>query len=103
MPDALRAAVELMETDSNELKHRNAFNITAMSLTPETITAAIKARIPEFYIDYSVDLLRQAIADSWPNHMDDRAAREEWGWKPEYTLETMTADMLENISRMDHL
>ena len=100
MPDALRAAVELMEADDSELKHRNAFNITAMTLAPETLASAIQAHIPEFEIDYEVDPLRQAIADSWPNSMDDHAARAQWGWKPQYTLETMTTDMIQNISQL---
>jgi nucleoside-diphosphate-sugar epimerase len=100
MPDALRAAVELMEVDDSKLKHRNAFNITAMTLTPETLASAIQTHIPEFEIDYDVDPLRQAIADSWPNSMDDHAAREEWGWKPQYSLETMTTDMIRNISQL---
>lgn len=100
MPDALRAAVELMEADNSKLKHRNAFNITAMTLAPETLASAIQTHIPEFEIDYDVDPLRQAIADSWPNSMDDHAAREEWGWKPQYTLETMTTDMIQNISQL---
>jgi nucleoside-diphosphate-sugar epimerase len=100
MPDALRAAVELMEVDDSKLKHRNAFNITAMTLTPEILASAIQTHIPEFEIDYDVDPLRQAIADSWPNRMDDHAAREEWGWKPQYTLETMTTDMIRNISQL---
>lgn len=100
MPDALRAAVELMEADDSKLKHRNAFNITAMTLAPETLASAIQTHIPEFEIDYDVDPLRQAIAESWPNSMDDHAARAQWGWKPQYTLETMTTDMIQNISQL---
>jgi nucleoside-diphosphate-sugar epimerase len=99
MPDALRAAVELMEADPSKLIHRNAFNLTAMMLAPETIGAEIKKRIPEFTLDYQIDPLRQVIADSWPNSLDDSAARKEWGWMPEYDLESMTADMLQNISQ----
>ncbi len=82
MPDALRAALNLMEADSTTLKHRNAFNVTAMTTSPEAIAAEIRKTIPEFKLTYDIDPLRQAIADSWPNSMDDRAAREEWGWKP---------------------
>lgn len=100
MPDALRAAVELMEADDSKLKHRNAFNITAMTLAPKTLASAIQTHIPEFEIDYDVDPLRQAIAESWPNSMDDHAARAQWGWKPQYTLETMTTDMIQNISQL---
>ncbi len=98
MPDALCAAMSLMEADPTRLKHRNAFNITAMSVDPESIAAAIRRHIPDFKIDYQIDPVRQAIADSWPNSLDDRAAREEWGWQPKYTLETMTQDMLAKLS-----
>lgn len=97
MPDALRAAIEIMEADPDRLVHRNSFNITAMSFDPETIFQSIKRRVPEFRMTYKVDPLRQSIADSWPNSLDDSCAREEWDWKPEYDLETMTADMLEKL------
>jgi nucleoside-diphosphate-sugar epimerase len=98
MPDALKAAVDLMEANSDKLKHRNAFNVTAMSVAPENIADEIRKTIPEFVLDYNIDPLRQAIADSWPNNMDDSAARKEWGWQPEYDLESMTKDMLEKLS-----
>lgn len=98
MPDAIKAAIDLMEADPAKLKHRNAFNVTAMSFDPEKIAASIKKVIPEFVLEYNVDPVRQAIANSWPNSMDDSAAREEWGWKPEYDLEAMTKDMLEVLS-----
>ncbi len=99
MPDAIRAAIELMEADQHQLKHRNAFNITAMSFAPEELAAQIKKYIPGFSISYQVDPVRQAIADSWPRHMDDSAARNEWGWKPAYNLEDMTKDMIERLSQ----
>lgn len=99
MPDALRAAIDLMEASPSKLIHRNAFNVTAMSVAPEDIAAEIKKIIPEFTMLFKVDPLRQAIADSWPNSMDDSAAREEWGWKPEYDLGAMAKDMIENISQ----
>ena len=99
MPDALHAAIQLMEADPSQLKHRNAFNIASMSFTPEIIAAEIKKHIPEFQMTYKVDPMRQAIADSWPNSIDDTCARNEWNWKPEYTLETMTVDMLEKLSK----
>jgi nucleoside-diphosphate-sugar epimerase len=99
MPDALRAAVEIMAADPERLRHRNAFNITAMTVSPERIAAAIREVIPEFAIDYDIDPLRQAIADSWPNCLDDTAAREEWGWTPEYDLAAMTEDMIANIAK----
>ena len=94
MPDALNAALRLMEAPADQLIHRNAFNVTAMSLTPEALAAAIRVHIPDFEIRYEVDPLRQAIADSWPDSLDDGAAREEWGWLPEYDLQAMTADMI---------
>jgi nucleoside-diphosphate-sugar epimerase len=97
MPDALKAAVNLMEADSSKLKHRNAYNITAESFTPEELAQEIKKYIPEFKIKYKVDPMRQAIADSWPNHLDDRAAREDWGWSPDYNLKAMTKDMIEKL------
>ncbi len=97
MPDAIKGCVDLMEADPAKLKHRNAFNLTAVNFTPEQIATEIKKHIPEFQIDYDVDPIRQAIADSWPNHMDDSAAREEWGWNPKYDLELMTKDMLEKL------
>ena len=101
MPDALRAALSLMEAESTKLSHRNAFNITAMTVSPATIAAEIKKILPQFSISYRIDPLRQEIADSWPNSMDDHAAREEWGWKPHYDLETMTGDMIKNIARLE--
>lgn len=94
MPDAIKAAIELMEADPDRLLHRNAFNVTAMHFTPEDIAAEIRKHIPDFEIDYDVDPVRQSIADSWPNWMDDSAARDEWGWDPEHDLASMTADMI---------
>lgn len=94
MPDALRAAMEIMEADPSKLVHRNSFNIASMSFGPETIYAKIKEYVPGFEMDYQVDELRQGIADSWPNRLDDTCARMEWGWKPEYGLDEMTRDML---------
>lgn len=99
MPDALQAIVDLMEADPQNLKHRNSFNVTAMSVDPETIAAAISVHIPHFKLDYEVDPVRQSIADSWPNSIDATAAKEEWGFKAEYDLAKMTKDMIENISK----
>ena len=98
MPDALRAAIELMEVDPSKLIHRNSFNIASMSFEPDIIYNAIKKRLPDFTMEYKVDPLRQAIADSWPNSLDDTCARVEWGWKPEYDLDTMTDDMLQVLT-----
>jgi len=99
MPDALRACVELMEADPGKLKHRNCFNVTAMSIEPEMIAAEIRKHIPEFTIDYQIDPVRQSIAESWPNSMNQTAAMEEWGWKPVYDLPAMTTDMLQVLSQ----
>ncbi len=99
MPDALRAAVEIMEADPTRLKHRNSFNIASMSFDPEIIAAKIKEYVPDFKMSYELDPLRQAIADSWPDSLDDSCAREEWDWKPEYDLDRMTQDMLVNLRK----
>ena len=98
MPDAVKAAVDLMEADPAKLRHRNAFNVTAMSFCPEDQAAYIRPYIPEFEITYAVDPVRQAIANSWPNNMEDYAARVEWGWQPKYDLDAMTRDMLTVLS-----
>ncbi len=98
MPDALKAAIMLMEANPDKLIHRNAFNIASMSFDPEEIYAAIKERKPEFEMVYDVDPLKQSIAESWPNRMDDSCARAEWGWNPTYDLESMTKDMLEKLA-----
>ena len=98
MPDALNAITQLLEADPDKLIHRNAFNVTAMSFDPEGIAASIRKHIPEFELTYDVDKTKQAIADSWPNSLDDSAAKAEWGWNPEYNLETMTKDMLEKLT-----
>jgi nucleoside-diphosphate-sugar epimerase len=97
MPDAIRAAVGVMEADPDRLVHRNAFNVTAMQLAPETLAAEIRKHVPDFTLDYDVDPVRQAIAESWPDRIDDADAREEWGWEPEYDAAAMTADMLEHL------
>ncbi len=97
MPDALNAISTLMEANPDKLVHRNAFNITAMSFAPEHIAAEIKKHIPEFEMTYNVDPVRQKIAESWPNSLDDSCAREEWGWNPKYDLASMTTDMLEKL------
>ncbi|MFS0555681.1 L-threonine 3-dehydrogenase [Brevibacillus sp. 179-C9.3 HS] len=97
MPDALNAIVSLMEADASKLIHRNAFNVTAMSIEPEDVAAAIRKHIPEFTLSYEVDPVRQAIADSWPNSIDATAAMQEWGFKAEYDLDKMTEDMLAKL------
>ncbi|KAF0817406.1 L-threonine 3-dehydrogenase [Bacillus sp. ZZV12-4809] len=97
MPDALNAIVDLMEADADKLIHRNSFNVTAMSFEPEQIAAEIRKHIPGFEISYKVDPVRQSIADSWPNSIDASAAKEEWGFKADFDLAKMTADMLDKL------
>ena len=97
MPDALKAAIDLMEADPTRLVHRNAFNIASLSFAPETVFAAIKKYKPEFEMEYDVDPLKQSIAESWPDRMDDSCARQEWDWCPAYDLDAMTREMLEKL------
>ena len=97
MPDGLHAAISLMEADPTRLVHRNGFNIASMSFDPEEIFNAIKRYKPDFEMEYDVDPLKQGIADSWPDSLDDSCARAEWDWKPQYDLDAMTVDMLKNL------
>jgi nucleoside-diphosphate-sugar epimerase len=98
MPDAIDAIIKLMEADPTKLKHRNAFNITAMSFEPTQIAASIRKFIPEFTLDFDIDPIRQGIANSWPNSIDCSAAKEEWGFDPKYDLDRMTQDMLDKLA-----
>ncbi|HZH00708.1 MAG TPA: NAD-dependent epimerase/dehydratase family protein [Flavisolibacter sp.] len=97
MPDAIRATIELMEAPVEKIKTRTSYNLSSMSFSPEEIGAAIKNHIPNFTMDYAPDY-RQQIANSWPQSINDSEARSDWGWKHEYDLSRMTADMLENLS-----
>jgi nucleoside-diphosphate-sugar epimerase len=97
MPDALKAAIDIMEADPSKLVHRNSFNIASMSFAPEDVFAAIKKIIPDARMRYEVDPVRQAIADSWPDNMDDSCARAEWGWQPHYDLDSMSQDMIKHL------
>jgi nucleoside-diphosphate-sugar epimerase len=94
MPDTLDAVLQLLEADPERLRHRNAFNVTAMSITPEELGEEIRKQIPDFTLDYDVDPMRQAIADSWPRSIDDSCARADWDWAPKFDLAKMTEDML---------
>ena len=98
MPDCIKGTMDLMDADISKLKHHCDFNLTSMSFSVGELVDEIKKHIPEFTCDYKPDF-RQAIADSWPRSIDDSAAREEWGWKPEYNLPTMTKDMLDKLSK----
>lgn len=98
MPDCLKATIDLMEADFSRLKHHADFNVAAFSFTPAELAAEIRKLIPEFEITYQPDE-RQAIAETWPETIDDSAAREEWGWKPDYDLARMTEDMITVLRR----
>ena len=98
MPDCIDAIIDLAEADLSKLKRHTDYNVTAMSFTPEDLCMAIRRRMPDFEIDYDIDPLRQSIADSWPDSLDDSAARAEWGWNPRYGLNDMVDDMLSNLS-----
>src|SRR5581483_11119534 len=98
MPDAIRAMIELMEAEAGRLRFRNAYNVTGMSVTPAEIAEEIGKHVPRFAIDYHVDPVRQAIAESWPRSLDDSASRTDWGWSPNFDLAGMTSDMLERLA-----
>ena len=96
MPDAIKATLQLMEAPQEQIKVRTSYNIAAMSFSPKEIAAAIQKHIPDFTIHYKPDY-RQTIADSWPQSIDDTSARNDWNWKPDFDLELMTADMIQNL------
>lgn len=102
MPDAIRGTIELMNAPASSLSIRSAYNFSAFSFSPQDLAKCITVEVPDFSIQYAPDF-RQAIADSWPASIDDSFARNDWGWKPEFTLEKMTKDMLSNIIRMDEI
>jgi nucleoside-diphosphate-sugar epimerase len=97
MPDAIRAMIQLMEADAARLRFRNAYNVTAMSITPAELAAEIRKHVPEFAIDYHVDPVRQSIANSWPHSLDASAAAEDWSFSPRFDLAAMTSDMLTRL------
>jgi len=96
MPDAIRATLDLMESDAANISIRTSYNISAMSFSPALIAGSIKRQLPDFSISYMPDY-RQSIADSWPASIDDSVARMDWGWKEEYDLDKMVKDMMENV------
>ncbi len=99
MPDALDAMVNIMEADPSKLIHRNSFNVTAMSFDPEILYNTIKKYIPTFEMEYKPEPIKQAIANSWPNSLDDSCARNEWDWNPKYDLDKMSVDMIETLRK----
>lgn len=100
MPDAIRATIELMEAPAQNISVHTSYNLAGISFSPGRIAASIQKYIPEFTMDYKPDY-RQTIANSWPQSIDDSVTHKDWGWKPEYDLEKMTKDMLENIQKED--
>ena len=94
MPDALEAMTQLMEADPSKLVHRNSFNVTSMSFTPEQLFTEIKKRVPSFTWDYEIDPVKAQISASWPDCLDDSCAREEWGWNPKWGMDAVIDDML---------
>ncbi|MFN8277928.1 MAG: NAD-dependent epimerase/dehydratase family protein [Chitinophagales bacterium] len=98
MPDAIRGTIELMEAPAEKIKIRSSYNFSSLSFAPAQLANAIRNQLPNFSIDYAPDF-RQQIAESWPESIDDAPAREHWGWKPQYDLQAMTNDMIENIRK----
>jgi nucleoside-diphosphate-sugar epimerase len=98
MPDAIRGTIELMEASADKLSTRMGYNLSGMSFSPKEITASIQQHIPDFTIDYAPDF-RQAIANSWPQSIDDAVAQNDWNWKAEFDLNKMTEDMLKNLKK----
>ncbi|HIJ78785.1 MAG: NAD-dependent epimerase/dehydratase family protein [Desulfobulbaceae bacterium] len=101
MADAIEAAIAIMEAEPGSLSVRNAFNITAMSVAPEDIYHEIKKHRPGFTMTYEIDPIRQAIAESWPNRLDDSEARRQWGFSPRYDLAAMTKEMIAGLTGQD--
>ncbi|MFP9116952.1 L-threonine 3-dehydrogenase [Flavobacterium sp. RNTU_13] len=99
MDDAIRATIEIMKAPAENIKIRSSYNLSAMDFTPKEITAAIQQQLPEFTISYEPDF-RQKIADSWPQSIDDSSARADWGWNHDFSLQSMTADMLAHLSEL---
>ncbi|UMY66162.1 MULTISPECIES: L-threonine 3-dehydrogenase [unclassified Flavobacterium] len=99
MDDAIRATIDIMRAPADQIREHGSYNLSAISFTPREIADAIRAHIPSFKISYKPDF-RQQIADSWPASIDDSAARQDWGWQHRFDLDTMTADMLENLRKL---
>ena len=99
VPDAIKALIEVAEADISRLRRHADYNVNSMSFEPVELADAIRRRVPGFQMDFDVDPLRQYIADSWPNSLDDTVARQEWDWRPDYGIDAMVDDMYENLSR----
>ncbi|RKR82395.1 hypothetical protein BDD43_2572 [Mucilaginibacter gracilis] len=98
MADAIRATLELMDAPAEKLTVRTGYNVHALSFTPEQLAAEVEKQLPSFKMYYKPDY-RQMIADSWPASVDDRHARHDWGWEPQYDLSAMVNDMLKNLKQ----
>lgn len=98
MDDAIESTIQLIEADGSKLKHRNAFNVSAMSFCPKELASEIKKHIPDFKIDYKVNPVLQKIADSWPNSMNVECAKEEWGFSPKFDMPKMVKEMLTQLT-----
>ncbi|WP_395063311.1 NAD-dependent epimerase/dehydratase family protein [Flavobacterium sp.] len=98
MDDAIKATIKIMQAESDAIKIRSSYNLSAMSFTPKQIAEEIKKHYPDFTIDYEPDF-RQKIADSWPASIDDSFARKDWGWSNDFTIENMTVEMLTNLKK----
>ena len=98
MPDAIKATIEMMEAPESKITIRTSYNISGMSFSPKEIAAEIKKHLPDFEITYKPDY-RQQIADSWPQSINDRVARNDWGWQEDYDLQRMTKDMFDNLTK----
>lgn len=96
MPDAIRATIKLMEAPSASISVRHSYNISGMSFSPAELASSIQKKVKDFTVDYKPDY-RQSIADTWPQSIDDSVARTDWGWKPEFDIDKMTEDMLDNL------
>ena len=97
MPDAIKSLLDLSDAKITNLVHHSDFNVPAMTFTPSELAKAIKKINPKFHITYNIDPLRQSIADSWPASLDDSAARKEWGWKPDFDMDSLVNDMYQNL------
>jgi len=102
MADAIKATIQIMQTDSKNIKVRSSYNIAGCSFNPLEIATLIKSEIPNFTIDYNTDF-RQEIADSWPQSIDDSSAKLDWKWEKEYDLNKMTTDMMRNLKKKYNL
>jgi len=101
MDDAIRATIEIMQANEEDVRIRSSYNLAGVSFNPKEIYEEIKKHIPDFKITYKPDF-RQKIADSWPSSIDDSFARTDWNWKPEFDMHSMTVEMLTNLKKKEN-